>query len=73
LAELVAVSLEAVRRALREDRASEDATTRLLGATADQPVAARFVAEGRFVVAGLPVAGAAVRELDPDVQFPDAA
>jgi len=73
LAELVAASLEAVRRALREDRASEDATTRLLGATADQPVVARFVAEGRFVVAGLPVAGAAVRELDPDVQFPDAA
>ena len=73
MAELVAASLEAVRRALREDRASEDATTRLLGATADQPVAARFVAEGRFVVAGLPVAGAAVRELDPDVQFPDAA
>jgi nicotinate-nucleotide pyrophosphorylase len=71
LAELAAESLEAVRRALREDRASADATTRLLGATADQPVMARFVAEGggRFVVAGLPVAGAAVRELDPDVQF----
>jgi nicotinate-nucleotide pyrophosphorylase (carboxylating) len=32
---------------------------------------ARFVAEGRFVVAGLPIAGAAVRELDPDVQFPE--
>jgi len=75
LAELVAASLDAVRRALREDRASADATTRLLGATADQPVVARFVAEGRgrFVVAGLPVAGAAVRELDPDVQFPESA
>jgi len=73
LAELGAESLEAVRRALREDRASEDATTRLLGATAAQPVVARFVAEGRFVVAGLPVAGAAVRELDPDVQFPESA
>ena len=75
MAELVAASLDAVRRALREDRASADATTRLLGATADQPVVARFVAEGRgrFVVAGLPVAGAAVRELDPDVQFPESA
>src|SRR6185503_5882184 len=37
---------------------------------AAQPVVARFVAEGTFVVAGLPVAAAAVRELDPDVQFP---
>jgi len=73
LAELVAESLDAVRRALREDRASEDATTRLLGATAAQPVVARFVAEGSFVVAGLPVAGAAVRELDPDALFPEAA
>jgi nicotinate-nucleotide pyrophosphorylase (carboxylating) len=73
LAELVAASLEAVRRALREDLASEDATTRLLGAAAARPVVARFVAEGRFVVAGLPVAGAALRELDPDVQFPESA
>jgi len=70
LAELGAASLEAVRRALREDRASEDVTTRLLGRAAERPVVARFVAEGRFVVAGLPVAGATVRELDPDVQFP---
>ena len=75
MAELVAESLEAVRRALREDRANEDATTRLLGATVAKPVVARFVAEGRgrFVVAGLPIAGAAVRELDPDVQFPESA
>jgi len=66
--------LEAVRRALREDRASEDATTRLLGATAaHQPAVARFVAEGRFVVAGLPVAYTVVRELDPDAQFSDSA
>jgi nicotinate-nucleotide pyrophosphorylase (carboxylating) len=71
LAELGAESLEAVRRALREDWAGEDATTRLLGRAADQPVVARFVAEGKFVVAGLPVAAAAVRELDPDVQFPE--
>jgi len=71
LVELVAETLDAVRRALREDRANEDATTRLLGSAAEQPVVARFVAEGTFVVAGLPVAGAAVRELDPDVQFPE--
>jgi len=70
LVELGAETLEVVRRALREDRASEDATTRLLGRAAAQPVVARFVAEGTFVVAGLPVAAAAVRELDPDVQFP---
>jgi len=71
LVELVAETLDAVRRALREDRANEDATTRLLGSAAEQPVVARFVAEGTFVVAGLPVAAAAVRELDPDVQFPE--
>jgi nicotinate-nucleotide pyrophosphorylase (carboxylating) len=73
LVELGAEILDAVRRALREDRASEDATTRLLGRSAAQPVVARFVAEGNFVVAGLPVAAAAVRELDPDVEFPESA
>ena len=73
MAELARESLEAVRRALREDQASADATTRLLGATADRRVVARFVAEGRFVVAGLPIAAAAVRELDSDVQFPESA
>jgi nicotinate-nucleotide pyrophosphorylase (carboxylating) len=73
LVELGAETLEAVRRALREDRASEDATTRLLGRAAAQLVGARFVAEGTFVVAGLPIAAAAVRELDPDVQFPESA
>lgn len=71
MVELGAETLEVVRRALSEDRANEDATTRLLGSAAEQPVVARFVAEGRFVVAGLPVAAAAVRELDPDVQFPE--
>jgi nicotinate-nucleotide pyrophosphorylase len=73
LAELDAETLEAVRRALREDRANEDATTRLLGRAAAQPVVARFVAEGTFAVAGLPVAAAAMRELDPDVEFPESA
>jgi len=73
LAELARETVEAVRRALREDQASADATTRLLGATADRRVVARFVAEERFVVAGLPIAAAAVRELDSDVQFPESA
>jgi nicotinate-nucleotide pyrophosphorylase len=71
LVELGAEILDAVRRALREDCANEDATTRLLGRAAAQPVVARFVAEGNFVVAGLPIAATAVRELDPDVEFPE--
>ena len=65
--------LEAVSRALSEDRVSEDVTTRLLGPTAAQAAVARFVAEGKFVVAGLPVVGAVFRELDPDAQLPGSA
>jgi len=42
-----------VRRALAEDHAGEDVTTRLLGPAAHAPATARFVAEDRFVVAGL--------------------
>jgi nicotinate-nucleotide pyrophosphorylase (carboxylating) len=56
---------EEVRRALAEDRATEDVTTRLLGAAADGPAVAHFVAEAQFVVAGLPIAGSVFRELDP--------
>ncbi len=59
------LGLEEVRRALAEDRAGEDVTTRLLGAAGDGPAVAHFVAEGRFVVAGLPIAGSVFRELDP--------
>jgi nicotinate-nucleotide pyrophosphorylase (carboxylating) len=59
------LGLEEVRRALAEDRASDDVTTRLLGAPADRRATARFVAEGRFVVAGLPVAALVFRELEP--------
>jgi len=59
------LGLEEVRRALAEDRASEDVTTGLLGAAANGPAVAHFVAEGRFVVAGLPIAGGVFRELDP--------
>ena len=59
------LGLEEVRRALAEDRAAEDVTTRLLGPLADAPATARFVAEAGFVVAGLPIAQLVFRELDP--------
>ncbi len=59
------LGLEEVRRALAEDRATEDVTTRLLGTVGDGPAVAHFVAEGRFVVAGLPIAGSIFRELHP--------
>jgi nicotinate-nucleotide pyrophosphorylase len=57
---------EEVRRALQEDRAADDVTTRLLGAAAHRRACAQFVAEGRFVLAGLPVVTRVYRELDPD-------
>lgn len=54
-----------MRRALGEDRAAEDQTTRLLGAATTTPGALHFVAEGLFVVAGAPVAGEVFLQLDP--------
>ena len=60
------LGLEEVRRALAEDRANQDPTTGLLGAAALQAATATFVAEERCVVAGLPIAGLAFRELDPN-------
>ena len=60
------LGLAEVRRALEEDRAREDVTTRLLGAAADRAADAAFVAEGRFVVAGLPLVGRVYAELDRD-------
>lgn len=62
------LGLREVRRALEEDRASEDVTTRLLGSAARRLACADFVAEGRFVVAGLPVVARVYEELDPDVR-----
>lgn len=55
---------EEVRRALAEDGAADDVTTRLLGADARRPAYAHFVAEGRFVLAGVPVVSSVYRELD---------
>ena len=56
---------EAVRRALAEDRAPDDVTTRLLGAAAGAPATGRFVAAGELVVAGLPIAALVFAELEP--------
>jgi nicotinate-nucleotide pyrophosphorylase (carboxylating) len=63
-----ALGAEAVRRALAEDRADDDVTTRLLGARADCPALGRFIAEGRFVVAGGPVVACVFRELEADAR-----
>src|SRR3989475_6354837 len=59
---------EAVRRALAEDAAADDITTRLLGAGAGRPACAQFVAEGRFVLAGLPVVSRVFCELDDETR-----
>ena len=53
-----------VRRALAEDRTDEDVTTRLLGAAATHSAEARFVAEGRLLVAGVPLLATVFHELD---------
>ncbi len=69
-----ALGREEVQRALAEDRAAEDVTTRLLGAAARRPACAAFVAEGRFVVAGLPIVARVYSELERDACFePDGA
>lgn len=62
---------EEVRRALAEDRAGEDATTRLLGAVAKAPAAACFMAEDRFVVAGIPVLETVFRQIDASTRLVD--
>jgi nicotinate-nucleotide pyrophosphorylase (carboxylating) len=64
---------EAVRRALAEDRADDDVTTRLLGARADCRAAGRFIAEGRFVLAGLPIAARVFQQLEPGARLDAAA
>jgi nicotinate-nucleotide pyrophosphorylase (carboxylating) len=53
-----------VARALAEDRATDDETTRLLGPATKRAGALRFVAEGRFVVAGVPVVREVFTQLD---------
>lgn len=56
---------EEVRRALAEDRADHDVTTNLLGAGDARAVGGRFIAESRFVVAGLPIVTRVFQQLDP--------
>ena len=60
-----ALGAEEVRRALAEDRADDDVTTRLLGARAESAAVGRFIAEGRFVIAGLPIAARVFQQLEP--------
>lgn len=67
------MGLDAVRRALAEDRAADDVTTPLLGASAHASATGRFVAEAPCVVAGLPVAALVFTELDPGATFRPAA
>jgi nicotinate-nucleotide pyrophosphorylase len=55
LADTAPFGLSEVRRALAEDHARDDVTTRLLGTSAECTGEARFVAEDRLVVAGVPV------------------
>lgn len=64
-----AFALEEVQRALAEDRAGEDVTTRLLGPVGERSAMARFVAEAPFVVAGLPVVATVFRLLDPRAEL----
>src|SRR3954465_2681336 len=69
---LTVLGQEEARLALAEDRAGMDLTTRLLGVAGARPAVARFVAEGNFVVAGVPVVETVFRELDPTTNFGDA-
>jgi len=59
-----AFGLVEVQRALAEDRAREDITTHLLGHDANRVAAARFEAECRCVVAGVPILATVFQELD---------
>lgn len=65
MADKAPFGLSEVRRALAEDHAREDVTTRLLGTSAERTGEARFVAEGRLVVAGVAVVATVFQELDP--------
>src|SRR5256886_17612430 len=59
---------DAVRRALEEARAAADVTPRLLGVAGRRPACAQFVAEGRFVLAGLPIIACVYAELDREAR-----
>jgi len=61
------LATDEVARALAEDRATEDITTRLLGSVTDSLASGRLVAGAGFVVAGLPVVSEVYRQLAPSV------
>src|SRR2546422_6346792 len=63
------LGLEEVRRALAEDAADQDVTTRLLGSTAAERAMGRLVAGGEFVIAGMPVVATALQELEPGARL----
>ena len=64
MAESPKFGLLEVRRALAEDRARDDITTRLLGPAAARQAEARFIAQAPLVIAGLPILSTVFRELD---------
>lgn len=63
------LGLEEVRRALAEDRAREDVTTKLLGPAALRPARGAFQVEESCVIAGLPMARLVFAELDRATRF----
>lgn len=63
------LGLDEVRRALTEDRARDDVTTRLLGPAAARPARGAFGVEEPCVVAGLPIAQLVFAELDAATRF----
>ena len=58
-----------VRRALAEDRADDDVTTNLLGSSGERQARGQFIAEGRFVVAGLPIVARVFEQLEPGARL----
>jgi nicotinate-nucleotide pyrophosphorylase (carboxylating) len=64
-----AFGTDEVRRALAEDRARDDVTTRLLGPAALRPARGAFRVEEPCAVAGLPIAQLVFTELDPAARF----
>ena len=58
-----------VRSALAEDGAAHDVTTALLGTAASRPASGVLLAEQRFVVAGVPIAGCVFQTLEPGARL----
>lgn len=67
------LATEEVARALAEDCVADDVTTALLGPTATMAAVGHFIADGRCVVAGVPVVSEVFRQLDTTVRVGAAA